>query len=300
MVAAMPLHLMGAALENAPWSQAQFKRLCAILVDGGLINSLASEPLLGSPSRGGTFQTTAVRVERGWKINGHKNWSTGGRHLTHLIVKLDIEGAAAQILIPNNIEGIRWEDTWCDSLSLRASDSDDVYFDDVIVAEDAVLQQAMAHPKGGPNAWFPLVTAAVYLGVALAARRDTIQFALDRVPSALGKPIATLPKIQRQIGDIEVQLQAARQLLLAAAQAWDERGLDAWAQVVAAKHVANEAAISVTEQALRVAGGQGITHKLPLERYFRDVRGGITHPPSGDTALEIVGRAAIAEVNPEL
>jgi alkylation response protein AidB-like acyl-CoA dehydrogenase len=85
-------------------------------------------------------------------------------------------------------------------------------------------------------------------------------------------------------------------MLLEAARAWDEQRQAAWSQVVAAKQFANEVAITVTDIALRVAGGQSITHNLPLERYFRDVRGGITHPPSGDTALEIVGRAAIDEV----
>jgi alkylation response protein AidB-like acyl-CoA dehydrogenase len=184
-------------------------------------------------------------------------------------------------------------ETWCDSLSLRASDSDDVYFEDVLVPADHVLQKQLADPKTQPNAWFPLLTAAVYLGVALAARDATIRFALERVPTALGRSIATLPKIQRQIGEMDVQLQAARLFLLEAARAWDERERSAWAQVVAAKQFANETAISVTDMALRVAGGQSITHRLPLERYFRDVRGSITHPPSGDTALEIVGRAAI-------
>ncbi|MEZ4516755.1 MAG: hypothetical protein R3C44_07915 [Chloroflexota bacterium] len=41
------------------------------------------------------------------------------------------------------------------------------------------------------------------------------------------------------------------------------------------------------------SGGSSITHALPLERYFRDVRAGSMQPPSGDTALEIVGRAVI-------
>ncbi len=296
MVATMPLHLIGAAQETKLWLGGQFERICAILTSGGLINSLASEPRLGSPSRGGAFQSRAEPVDEGWRINGQKNWSTGGRHLTHLLVKLDIDGTAGQILIPNNIDGVRWEETWCNALSLRASDSDDVYFENVIVPTDSVLDRSEGGTAPGPNAWFPVLTASVYLGVALAARHDTIRFALDRVPSALGKPIATLPKIQRQIGEMDVQLQVARQYLLYAAQAWDEQGAAAWAQVVTAKHIANEAAISVTEQALRVAGGQSITGKMALERYFRDARGGLTHPPSGDTSLEIVGRAAIAEL----
>lgn len=45
--------------------------------------------------------------------------------------------------------------------------------------------------------------------------------------------------------------------------------------------------------ALRIAGGMSITKALPLERHFRDVRAGSMQPPSGDTALEIIGRHVI-------
>ncbi|HLV36386.1 MAG TPA: acyl-CoA dehydrogenase family protein [Spirillospora sp.] len=291
MVAAMPIHMIGAARENRQWADEHFEQLCRILLDGGLINSCASEPALGSPSRGGTFHTHAVKTSGGYCINGHKNWSTGGAHLTHLLVSLTLDGETAQFLVPNHLPGIRWEPTWQHALSLRASDSDDVYFENVIVPEENLLRRGAQKP--GPNAWFPLLTAAVYFGAAIAARNAAVRFALERVPTALGKPIATLPKIQRQIGEIDTPLQAARLMLLDAAGAWDNQEPDAWARVVAAKHFANEAAILATDIAMRVVGGQALTGALPLERHFRDVRGGITHPPSGDTALEIVGRAAI-------
>jgi alkylation response protein AidB-like acyl-CoA dehydrogenase len=140
--------------------------------------------------------------------------------------------------------------------------------------------------------------STIYLGSAIAARNCVIQFALDRVPTALGKPIATLPKIQRQIGEIDIALQAARSLLMEVAQDWtgEEDGRDAMsARIAAAKTVVTNTANDVTDKALRIAGGSSITKALPLERYFRDVRAGSMQPPSGDTALEIVGRAAIAE-----
>lgn len=296
MVAAMPIHMIGAARENRPWAEEHFERLCRILVEGSLINSCASEPELGSPSRGGAFRTYAVPHEDGYCINGHKNWSTGGVHLTHLLVSLTLEGETAQVLIPNHAPGVRWEPTWQHALSLRASDSDDVYLENVQVPADHLLRRsADGNLKAGPNAWFPLMTAATYLGAAILARDSAIRFALERVPTALGKPIATLPKIQRQVGEMDVPLQAARLLLLDAAAAWDAQTSDAWARVVAAKHFANETAISVTDMAMRIVGGQAITHALPVERCLRDARSSITHPPSGDTALEMVGRAAIEQ-----
>ncbi|MCZ6872537.1 MAG: acyl-CoA dehydrogenase family protein [bacterium] len=136
----------------------------------------------------------------------------------------------------------------------------------------------------------------MYLGSALAARQTLIRFALERVPTALGKPIATLPTIQRQIGEIDIALQAAQALLLEVANAWTGdpvTGHTLYPRVAAAKHFAVEVAQQVTDKALRVAGGQSITNALPLERYFRDVRAGFMQPPTGDVALDIVGRAAL-------
>ena len=58
----------------------------------------------------------------------------------------------------------------------------------------------------------------------------------------------------------------------------------------AAKYAATNAAVVATDHALRAAGGFGITRDLPLERFFRDARAGLTHPPNDDAALEMVGR----------
>ncbi|MDQ3459022.1 MAG: acyl-CoA dehydrogenase family protein [Deinococcota bacterium] len=113
----------------------------------------------------------------------------------------------------------------------------------------------------------------------------------ERVPTALGKPIASLAKVQRQLGELEVAVDAAKTLLLAVAQDWSLAPREAlFPRVVAAKHLATETAIEVTERALRIAGGASVTRSLPLERYFRDARAGLMHPPSGDAALEFVGR----------
>ncbi|MCB9452356.1 MAG: acyl-CoA/acyl-ACP dehydrogenase [Anaerolineaceae bacterium] len=294
LVAGMQLHIFGNLSETRTWDEEKFAWVCQLGVTGGLLNSISSEPALGSPSRGAFFKSTAALTPEGWAINGHKTWSTGGTHLTHLLVKVSIETDSAIILVPNHLPGITWEATWNDSLSLRASDSHDVRFANVIVPEDHLLQRGQPGPEA-PNAWFPMMMGTVYLGAALAARNTVIQYALERVPTALGKPIATLPKIQRQIGEIDLALQAATALMFDAAEAWGrgEHAARVFPQIVAAKHLMTETANNVTDEALRIAGGISITRTLPLERYFRDVRAGLMQPPSGDTALEIIGRGAI-------
>ena len=113
-------------------------------------------------------------------------------------------------------------ETWQGALGLRASDSHDAVFRDVAVRHEDVIEAG--EQKAAPNVWFATLLAAVYLGAALAARDAVIRYALERTPSALGRSIATLPSIQRQIGEIDVALSAARALLLEVAGEWTGTG----------------------------------------------------------------------------
>jgi alkylation response protein AidB-like acyl-CoA dehydrogenase len=289
LVAGMTMQVVGNARDLGQWSDSDWERLGDAACRGGLINSVASERDMGSPSRGGLFQTTAVLGNSGYVVNGHKTWTTGGRHLTHMLVRVTLDGAVAVLLIEGDRDGISWENTWEDALSLRASDSHDLTLDQVTVPTGNLIVQNATTLR---PMWFPMVLAATYLGVATAARDRLVQFALERVPLALGKPIATLPKIQREIGEIDASLMAARALLFEVAENWDQR---TYGRVAAAKQFATRIAADVTDQAIRVAGAQSLTKGLPLERYFRDTRAGTMSPPSGDTAYEAVGREALGD-----
>ena len=298
MVAAMPIQVFGLQREATNWRKAAYEKLCVAAAKGALINAVASEPAMGSPSRGGLPATTAVPTAdgSGWVLNGRKTWVTGGEHLTHMLVYANVSNSMGILVVEKDMPGLTWEHTWKDALSLRASDSNDVCFENVIVPCENLIDTPKT-PQ--PNIWFPLIMASVYMGTAVAARNAVIQFALERVPTALGKPISTLPKIQRQIGEIDIALQAAQALLFAVAEEWTGKNEDREAflpRIAAAKSMVTDTANKVTDKALRIAGGTSITNALPLERYFRDVRAGSMQPPSGDTALEMVGRAAIAEI----
>lgn len=293
LVAAMTIHVLGHEREVRSWPAHAFAELSRAAAAGALLNSAASEPALGSPSRGGLPASSARRDGDRLVIDGHKTWVTGGAHLDHLLVQLAFEERSVQVWIPADTPGVRWEATWGEALSLRASDSDDLHLESVSVPQSHLLSGGQ---RRIPNVWFPLLAAATYLGPALAARDAVIRYALERVPTALGRPIATLPGIQRQIGELDVALQAAETLLLATAARWcgrESERAEFVPRAAAAKHLAVETALSVTDRALRIAGAAGLDPALPLERLFRDVRAGLMHPPAGDTALEVVGRAAL-------
>jgi alkylation response protein AidB-like acyl-CoA dehydrogenase len=299
LVAAMQYQVVGHQRETRTWRADAYERIMREAAAGSLLNHLGSEPRLGSPSRGGLPETTATPTADGANliVNGHKTWATGGRHLTHLLVRVAVGDEGGVVLVrqgKGGASGIEWIETWRDALSLRASDSHEAVFHDVIVPRENLIETGDA--KAVPNVWFATMLSAVYLGTAFAARDALIRYALERVPTALGRPIATLPKIQREVGQIDVTLMAARALLFEVAGSWTGRDEDRaamTARVAAAKMAVSAAANEATERALQAAGGSGITRALPLERYFRDVRAANMQPPSGDTAYEMVGRAAL-------
>jgi alkylation response protein AidB-like acyl-CoA dehydrogenase len=51
--------------------------------------------------------------------------------------------------------------------------------------------------------------------------------------------------------------------------------------------------VAAVDQAMRVAGGASFTRSLSLERLYRDVRGGLSHPIGDDEAYLLLGRAAL-------
>ena len=141
-----------------------------------------------------------------------------------------------------------------------------------------------------------MVLAGVALGIGQAACDAAAHYANNRVPAALGQPIATQPHIQQWIGQMDVALRGARAALHDIARAAVHGTLadiEIGPSTAAVKYLCTNAACSVTDTALRVAGGLSMTKSLPLERYFRDARGGLFQPPQDDLALMLLGRTAL-------
>jgi alkylation response protein AidB-like acyl-CoA dehydrogenase len=297
----MHLHVMGSLAEQGGWPEAAYHKLCAAVArEGALVNSAASEPEMGSPSRGGLPATRATRAEGGFRITGRKSWVTYAPALGFILVTAELDGGTGVFAVKPDSPGLSLIDNWGASLSLRASGSYDVDLQDVFVpAVWHVDQRAPGQVRTGalPAGWAWCAFAAVYLGVGEAALQTMACYSKQRVPTALGKPIAELPHIQRGIGQMDVTLRGARAVLHATARKWAQEpearaGMEA--DLAAAKHLCTNAAISATDMALRTAGASGLDRRLPLERYFRDARAGLMHPPQDEKALELIGRAAIA------
>lgn len=306
----MHVQAMGGAAASRGWPQPLFAQICREAVEqGALINSIATEPKLGSPSRGGLPETTADPIYQtpgasqptAWLINGLKTFASLSPELDYFIIPAALQdgsGHVARFVIP---AGPHFEiiETW-DSLGMRATGSHDLKIVNAQVTTEQMIARGAPSPrttgKVPANAWFICTVGAVYLGVAQAALDFAADFARKRVPTALNKPIADLESIQRRLGQAELLLTQARALLYTTAWSWDEhpaRRDELSLAVIATKCTVTNHAIKAVDHTLRVVGGAAMNRNLPLERYLRDVRPGLFHPLNDDQALVLFGQNAL-------
>ncbi len=299
LVMAMPIHVLGGIIEAQAWQPNQIERISRLIVEQSiLLNSAASEREMGSPARGGLFATIARPVDGGWLLHGRKIYTTGAPALTHALISATIADTSdtAIFLVDLKQTGITIEPTW-NGTAMRAARNDDIVLDGVFISEHNFLQRrqpGFVDPsRNNAGAWFQLNMTAVYLGIAQAARDAARNYARERRPTALaGKAISELESIQRQLGKVEQLLLSARSLLYQTAQLW-EQAPAARSQlrplIATTKATAIEHAIAAVEQAMIVVGGASLSPELELERYARDVRAGLFHPPTMDAALVGLG-----------
>ncbi|MGT2492121.1 acyl-CoA dehydrogenase family protein [Cupriavidus basilensis] len=124
------------------------------------------------------------------------------------------------------------------------------------------------------------------VGAAQCALDLSIDYALQR--KQFGRQIGSFQLVQKHIVDMTMRVQAARSLRI------PRRPLDAAGtsrtECSIAKLYATEAAFDVSNLALQVHGGIGYATDYPIERIFRDTRGGMI--PEGTTEIQtlIIGR----------
>jgi len=293
------------------WSETARDALLGAIGSGNsLINALNVEPDLGSPSRGGLPATRAVRQADGsWRVTGRKTYCTGIPALRWLLIQAAIddggEPRVGRFLMDTQLGGLRIEETW-DHVGLRATASHDVIFDSApapaghLVAQDLPGRKMTAPAWRG--AWAATMVASMYNGVAHASRDWLVDYLHRRVPSNLGASLATLPRFQSAVGEVELWLTTNDRLLDDVARAVD--GPDTGARLRACafapmlKHQVTANVISVASAALELTGNPGHSRHNPAERHLRDALTGRIHTPQSDVVLLNAGKAALAKAAP--
>jgi alkylation response protein AidB-like acyl-CoA dehydrogenase len=291
--------------RSTRWPGRLSRKLAQETVEGvALINALRVEPELGSPARGGLPATTVRRTETGWRLTGRKIYSTGAPILKWYAVWAKTDEAQTRVglfLVPAGLPGTRIEESW-NHLGLRASGSHDVIFEDVAFPLDHEIDVRKPEDWRAPDftqaTVHAIFIAAIYDGVARAARDWLVKFLHERVPANLGAPLATLPRAQEILGGIEARLAVNARLIDSFARDFDDGfQLDPIESNIIKLTVTNNAAASV-EDALSLTSNHGLSRNNPLERHYRDVLCGRVHTPQDDATRLSAGRLAL-EHDPE-
>ncbi len=286
--------------RSARWPEAVRRLVSREAVrDGALLNALRVEPELGTPARGGLPATCARRTAEGWRISGRKIYSTGSHALRWGVVWARTEEDAPRVggfLVPLAADGVRIEPSW-DQLGMRGTESHTVVLDDVAVppehAVDIRAPEAWQTPNPVQAVWGSITIAALYDGIARAARRWLLEFLRQRAPANLGAALATLPRFHELVGEIDALLLANHHLIEGFLAATDRGEAVSDVQAALAKHVVSENAIRAVEKGIAAIGNPGLSRSNPLERHYRDVLCARVHTPQGDAALARAGRLAL-------
>jgi butyryl-CoA dehydrogenase len=272
----------------------QKERFVPLLASGQVLGGFGlTEPGAGSDA-GGT-QTTAVRADGGWVLNGSKIFIThagvgevfvvtaqtdkekGTRGITSFIVTkptTDLEkasevgvGHSDQLPFTKGVRSGKKED----KMGWRASDTRELVLEDAFVPNDQVLGEV---GMGFVNFMKTLDAGrigigALSLGIAEGALEQALKYATER--RQFGKPIADFQGLQFMLADMATEIEAAKHLVYHAA--WlKEQGKPYTTEASMAKLFASEVAMRVTTKAVQVHGGYGYTKEYPVERMMRDAK----------------------------
>lgn len=295
---------------------------------GGMLRAVAAGQLVicATATEPGTDflrpRTTASPNEAGYSIDGRKIFVTMSpvADLYALNVKIEGDGKGREdqmgfAFVPAGSKGLEPQEDW-DALGMRGSGSQSVVFRSCQVPHGAIQ---IAGAWGG---WNPgllmgrtlgnLTLVAVFLGIAERARELAITAAKSQTQPKLNAVAAKSAGVQHLVGEMDIELWAARALLGDVARRIDtvleEHGSETPSLELAhacmrdyqcAKWVVNQGAIHVVSRAMDVAGGGAFMSSHELSRLYRDVRAGpFMQPFSPTEAREYVGQIALGEYPP--
>ncbi|TMH69352.1 MAG: pimeloyl-CoA dehydrogenase small subunit [Betaproteobacteria bacterium] len=249
----LPLVLAARLIERGA-SSAQKEALLPGVVEGRTKLALAHN------EKGTRFALDAVRAaarrnDGRWSIEGEKSAVVGAPSADRLVVSARREGAIGLFLV---------EVGKVDLQAYRTMDER--------LAADVVLRGAQAEPLDGDLA---SLEEATDFGTALicAEAVGAMKFACDstleylKTRKQFGVPIGTFQALQHRIVDMFISLEQARSMACLAASKADAGGEPR--SISAAKIKIADAARHVSQEAVQLHGGMGMSEELKMSHAFR-------------------------------
>jgi len=219
-----------------------------------------------------SLSTTAVKDGDEWVINGAKLMPSLGSTASLSVVFAQTEPdkpihlGATYFLVPMDTPGVRIARTW-DKISQRLVDNATIVFEDCRIPA-ANLMTGRSGQSGGPFATGGNITAgATTLGSARGAYERAVEYARERVQG--GRPIIEHQAVGMMLAEMRTRLEAARALVVHAAELFDAGDRSSPFQQMA-KWFAAETAVQVCQLAMEVLAHRGIMMDEPVQKYMRD------------------------------
>jgi alkylation response protein AidB-like acyl-CoA dehydrogenase len=256
-------------------SEEQKRKYLPKLCNGeGLWGFGLTEPTAGSDAGGS--KTSAVRDGNEWVINGSKIFITNAASDMTLGVTVQaITGTRPSgkpeytcFIVENGTKGFKAV-PMKKKMMWRASNTAELYFDDVRVPAENILgqqgdgfHQMLKTLDGGR-----LSIAAMGLGGAQGAYDAALKYARNR--EQFGQPISKFQAVAFKLADSAMEIECGRNLLYKACWLRDhKRPFEKEAAM--AKLYCSELMGRVADHAVQIHGGYGLMKEYDVERFYRD------------------------------
>ncbi len=292
----MPTPALGGSAVAAAGTEEQKQRFLARFREPGgqpIWGAMAiTEP--GAGSDAAAIQTTATQDGDEWVLNGTKIFCTAGEGAStveggFVVVWATVDRSAGRaaiksFVVPAGTQGMKLASLE-KKLGIRASDTATLIFENCRVPRANLLGSAevkkqaegKAGDKGfkGAMATFDAsrpIVAAMAVGVGRAALDFLLEaLAAEGVQPRYDAPPAELSAVERDLIEMQAELQAAR-LLTWRAAAMMNRGRPNNLEASMAKAKAGLAVTRITQKAVEILGPAGYSKKLLLEKWMRDAK----------------------------
>jgi len=226
-------------------------------------------------------------------INGEKSaWVSNGTIATHAVTYLTLDpskglAGGGVAFIPLDLPGVS-KGKPLDKLGQRALNQGSILFKDVRIPKRYLLVDASAYEMvlHRTLALTNAAMGAIFTGVARAAYEEALTYTKTRIQG--GKPISEHQLVQKHLFDMFTKVETCRALSRAAMvynAAMDSPAIE---YAIAAKTHCTQACLEVTDTALQLFGGKGLTRDCLMEKLYRDARASLIEDGANDV-LALVG-----------
>ncbi|HVY61096.1 MAG TPA: acyl-CoA dehydrogenase family protein, partial [Planctomycetota bacterium] len=234
----------------------------------------------------------------GFATSAKKSWVTAAQHAQSYVSSAQAPDAKSPLestcyLVRREQPGVRVAGRF-DGLGLRGNDSAPVELEGAQVARGDLLTEPGAGAKMMLETilpWFAIGTAAMAVGLCRAAVAATAAHLSGAGFDHTGQKLRDLPVLRARLARMSVRTDQARALLGYTLGEVEKPSPATPLYVLEARHAALEAAVDVTDLAMKTCGGAAFSRQLPVERLFRDARAGWVMAPTVDHLEDFIGKA---------